>query len=118
MRLPLGDFVRRRVLGLCRGPPGSPVTFLLCEGLSVNPGLEQPLSQITHVVCLIRKKNVKLTYFLESSARFIPLSHCSLIAQLVKNPPVTQETPVRFLGQEDPLEKGWDTHSSILGLPW
>ena len=30
----------------------------------------------------------------------------SLIAQLVKNPPAMQETPVRFLGQEDPLEKG------------
>ena len=29
-----------------------------------------------------------------------------LIAQLVKNPPAMQETPVRFLGQEDPLEKG------------
>ena len=26
-------------------------------------------------------------------------------AQLVKNPPAMQETPVRFLGQEDPLEK-------------
>ena len=30
----------------------------------------------------------------------------SLVAQLVKNPPTRQETPVRFLGQEDPLEKG------------
>ena len=30
----------------------------------------------------------------------------SLIAQLVKNPPAMQETPVRSLGQEDPLEKG------------
>ena len=30
----------------------------------------------------------------------------SLIAQLVKTPPATQETPVRFLGWEDPLEKG------------
>ena len=28
-----------------------------------------------------------------------------------------QETPVQFLGQEDPLEKGKATHSSILGLP-
>ena len=28
-----------------------------------------------------------------------------------------QETLVRFLGQEDPLEKGEATHSSILGLP-
>jgi len=30
----------------------------------------------------------------------------SLIAQLVKNPPAKQETPVQFLGLEDPLEKG------------
>ena len=29
-----------------------------------------------------------------------------LIAQLVKNPPAMQKTPVRFLGQADPLEKG------------
>ena len=28
------------------------------------------------------------------------------VAQLVKNLPAMQETPVRFLGQEDPLEKG------------
>ena len=33
-------------------------------------------------------------------------SHWSLIAQLVKNLPAMQETPVQFLGQEDPLEKG------------
>ena len=48
----------------------------------------------------------------------ISLSGSSLIAQFVKNPPAMQETLVRFLGQEDPLEKGWATHSSILGLPW
>ena len=30
-------------------------------------------------------------------------SWASLVAQLVKNPPAMQETPVRFLGQEDPL---------------
>ena len=29
----------------------------------------------------------------------------SLTAHLVKNLPATQETPVRFLGPEDPLEK-------------
>ena len=40
-----------------------------------------------------------------------------LIAQLVKNPLAMQETLVQFLGQEDLLEKGWATHSSILGLP-
>ena len=36
---------------------------------------------------------------------------------MIKNLPAVQETPVRFLGREDPLEKGWATHSSILGLP-
>ena len=41
----------------------------------------------------------------------------ALIAQLVKNPPAMQETVVRFLGREDPLEKGQATHSSIAGLP-
>ena len=38
----------------------------------------------------------------------------SLIAQLVKNPPAMQETPVQFLGWEDSLEKGKATHSCIL----
>ena len=33
---------------------------------------------------------------------------------VVKNPPAKQETQVRFLGQEDPLEKEMATHSSIL----
>ena len=37
-----------------------------------------------------------------------------LVAQLVKNLPTMQETPVQFLGQEDPLEEGMATHSSIL----
>ena len=37
-----------------------------------------------------------------------------LIDQLVKNPPAMQETPVRFLGQKDSLEKGSATHSSVL----
>ena len=37
-----------------------------------------------------------------------------LQAQLVKNLPATQETLVRFLGQEDPLEKEIATHSGIL----
>ena len=33
-------------------------------------------------------------------------SGASLVAQLVKNLPAMQETPVQFLGQEVPLEKG------------
>ena len=36
------------------------------------------------------------------------------VVQLVKIPPVMQETPVRSLGSEDPLEEAMATHSSIL----
>ena len=44
----------------------------------------------------------------------------SLVAQMVKRPPTMWETQVRFLGQEDPLEKEMATHSSILAwkIPW
>ena len=38
----------------------------------------------------------------------------SWVAQLVKNPAAMQETPVQFLGQEAPLEKGMAAHSNIL----
>ena len=38
----------------------------------------------------------------------------SLVGQTVKNLPAMQETWVRSLGQEDPLEEGMATHSSIL----
>ena len=37
----------------------------------------------------------------------------SLVAQMIKNLPVMQETWIRSLGQEDPLEEGMATHSSI-----
>ena len=37
-----------------------------------------------------------------------------LVAQMVKNLPAMQETYVRFLGWEDPLEKEMTTHPSIL----
>ena len=49
-----------------------------------------------------------------------PLSWASLVAQTVKRLPATQETQVRFLGWEEPLEKGMATHSSILAwrIPW
>ena len=38
----------------------------------------------------------------------------SLVVQTVKNTPAMQETWVWSLGQEDPLEKGMETHSRIL----
>ena len=47
-------------------------------------------------------------------------SWVSLVAQLVKNPPVMWETWVLSLGWGDPLEKGKATLSGILGwrIPW
>ena len=43
----------------------------------------------------------------------------SLVAQMVKNPLAMQETQAQSLSQEDPLEKGMGTYSSILawGIP-
>ena len=41
-------------------------------------------------------------------------SRASLVVHMVKNLPAMQETWVRSLGQEDPLEMGTATHSSIL----
>ena len=42
------------------------------------------------------------------------------MAQLVKNPPAMEETRIRSLGWEDPLEKAMAAHSSILAwkIPW
>ena len=44
----------------------------------------------------------------------------SLVAQTVKNLPAVQETQVLSLGQEDAMDKGMGTHSSILArrIPW
>ena len=50
----------------------------------------------------------------------LPRYKTSLIAQLVKNLPAMQETPVQFLGWKNSLEKGKATDSSILAwrIPW
>ena len=42
------------------------------------------------------------------------------MSQTLKNSPAMQETSVRYLGREDPLEEGMATHSSILAwkIPW
>ena len=44
----------------------------------------------------------------------------SQVSETIKNLPAVQQTQVWLLGQEDPLEKGMKTHSSILAwrIPW
>ena len=43
-----------------------------------------------------------------------------MMAQMVNNLPTVKETQVQALGQEDTLEKGMDTHSTIFAwrIPW
>ena len=58
-----------------------------------------------------------VTYYIELFSQvliFLQYSWVSLVAQLVKNTLAMQETWVRSLGWEDPLEKGKATHSSVL----
>ena len=55
-----------------------------------------------------------------ASERSEPSFGASLMAQLVKHLPTMQETMVRFLGREDPLEEEMAPHSSTLAwrIPW
>ena len=55
-----------------------------------------------------------LTYSIKLNNRNYKIRWASLVAQMLQNLPATQETQLRSLGQEDPLEKGMSTHSSIL----
>ena len=52
----------------------------------------------------------------EGIGYLLQYSWASQVAQLVKNRPAMWETWVRFLGQEDFLEEGMTTHSSIPAL--
>ena len=47
-------------------------------------------------------------------------SWASLVAQMIKSAPAMQESWIRSLGQENPLEKGMDTYSNFLAwrIPW
>ena len=51
---------------------------------------------------------------------YTEMSRASPVAQMVKNLAAMQETQVRSLGGEEPLEKGMATHFSILAwrIPW
>ena len=74
---------------------------------------------------LVQLRNVFFLFFqLKSLSALNTVKYfwwgASLVAQTVKNPLAMHETQVRFLGQEDSLERGMATHSSILAwrIPW
>ena len=62
-------------------------------------------------ICLL--SSISNTGLLSSPSEVIG-TRASLGAHTVKNLPAMQETQVRPLGWEDPLEKGMATHSSML----
>ena len=69
-----------------------------------------------------KKKNKTHNLKFENYVLFSRLTEdwASLVAQMVKNPLAMQEAQAQSLGQENPLEKGMATHSSILAwrIPW
>ena len=91
------------------GPDAIILAFLI---FSLKPALS--LSSFTLIKRLFSSSSL-------SAIRMVSSAYwASLVAQLVKNLHAMQETCVRFLGWEDPLEKEMATHSSILAwrIPW
>ena len=66
----------------------------------------------------LNKLDIERTYL--NIMKVIYEKPLSLVSQMVKNVPAMQETQVRSLGREGPLEKDMATHSSILAwrIPW
>ena len=99
-----------------------------CWCICLSLPLETVNTLRTAPVYLMKRENLTGTY---SWATTFPTDHehfyrppvsdrTSLVAQTVKNLPAMQETWVRSLGREDPLEKGMANHSRILAwrIPW
>ena len=63
---------------------------------------------------------MKIYYLYKQNRVSLLYSLYHLVAQMVKSLPAVQESWVQSLSQEDPLEKGMATHSSILAWrsPW
>ena len=83
----------------------------MCLTLPRNPGLRIPLPLCQEWIRCPFRSLPALTL---GDCRFLLLASLSPVAQTVKRLPAMQETQVRFLGREDPLEKEMATHSSIL----
>ena len=86
--------------------------------LSVSPllQLKKKTQKQFHYIFLKEKGSIRS----KGAFQVYKVGFVSLVAQMVKNPPTMQETWVWFLGRENPLEKGMETHSRILAwkIPW
>ena len=88
--------------------------YLLCDYYDHKIIAQAPA--ITSVFQARRRKGrkSKFTYMLSPFKERFPLNGAPLVAQQVKNLPAVQETQIRSLGWDAPLEKEIATHSSIL----
>ena len=96
------------------------VLLVIKRHLSPSTTLPRLLSLLSPMIFTLLSPRVSPTSAGEGIGYPFQYSRASLVAQLVKNPLTMQETWVRPLSWEDPLEKGKATHSSILAwrLPW
>ena len=96
------------------------VLLVIKEHLSPSTTLPRLLSLLSPMIFTLLSPRVSPTSAGEGIGYLLQYSRVSLVAQLVKNLPAMQETWVRSLGWEDPLEKKTATHSSILAwrMPW
>ena len=69
------------------------------------------LEKLSHLLYFWKPINDECFFF---SSSFKRKKGASLVTQMVKNLSAMQETWARFMGGENPLEKGMETHSSIL----
>ena len=93
------------------------LSFKLTFSLSSFTFIKRLFSSLLSAIRVASSAYLRLLIFLP--ADLIP-AWGSLVAQLVKEPPVMRETYVRSQGWEELLEKGKATHSSILAwrIPW
>ena len=85
----------------------------LTEGNLLFPNLDRPSSANTQRTFFLQQRKLPRIMYMWNT---FGLSHSeigpSLVSQ-IENLPAMRETQIQFLGQEDPLEKGVATHSSI-----
>ena len=86
--------------------------WILLYGLSYHYALRMTYYVLCDIICCI---SIYYIIYNNTSLNACQVtSEASLVAQMVKCPPAMQETRVRSLGQEDPLEKEMATHDSTL----
>ena len=99
-----------------RQPKSSLCSFYICH--QIIPKMSHYYPWIVGTTYFPLKKNEYWCYFAFTPSS--PTIGASLMAQMVKKLPAMWEMQVWSLGQEDLLEEGMVTHSSILAwrIPW